>query len=67
MLRFMLIFTNSNKSLPFIELLVLKFRAPHLVRAPRIAGAAGAVVTPLLHFQGHGVAPRHLFIDFRTP
>ena len=20
-----------------------------------------------LHFQGHGVAPRHLFIDFRTP
>ena len=26
-------------------------------------------VKPLhdLHFQGHGVAPRHLFIDFRTP
>ena len=26
-------------------------------------------VEPLhdLHFQGHGVAPRHLFIDFRTP
>ena len=26
-------------------------------------------VEPLhdLHFQGHGMAPRHLLIDFRTP
>ena len=27
---------------------------PHLVRAPRIAGAAGAVVTPLILFQMNG-------------
>ena len=25
------------------------------------------LVVPDLHLQGHGVAPQHLFIDFRTP
>ena len=41
MLRQMLIFTNSNKNLPCIKLLVLKFWAPHLVMAPRIARGCG--------------------------
>ena len=43
-------FPNPNKNLPFIKLLILKFWAPFSSAPPppRIAGAAGAVVTPLI-------------------
>ena len=61
---FMSIVPGSRNSMVIVNIfylyhVTLKLKVINLVHA----------VKPLhdLHFQGHGVAPWHLFIDFRTP